>query len=160
MKNDAKRRKYHLSVSTGDGYHGPTDDEIARAVASLPGGIPSSVVLKKAKAHFMQAAGGMEENFCLEYQEFSVDGHWEHEDSPEVPGSVVIQALQWYAADDERWRKIPWKRLPASEMWRRSAESKREAEAEEDDSDEPKGSVVLDGIKMFFKVFFHEIGKR
>lgn len=97
----------------------------------------------------------MNENFTLEYREFSIDGHWEHENSPKVPGSTVIQALQWYAADDERWRtNIPWRRVPESEIQRRIEEQELEtAELQ------PKESLVKTFVYGFFKTFFREISK-
>lgn len=112
-----KRSTYHLEVCPGDNLQSPTDDEIAKAVTSLPGGIPSFVILKKKKNHFMQAGGSAKDGFHLEYQEFSNDGHWEHQNSGDVPLNIVIKALQWYAQDDDRWRtELPWRRLVQSEL--------------------------------------------
>ena len=106
------RRKYHLRVCPGSNLQGPTDEEIEAAVRGLPGGVPSFVILTKRKNHFMQAAGSFREEFQLEYQEFSLDGHWEHVNTRNLDGETVVRALLWYAADDERWRtENEWKRF-------------------------------------------------
>lgn len=119
-----KRATYHFEVCPGDNLQGPSDDEIAEAIKSRPGGVPSFVILTKKKNHFMQTGGSVSEGFELEYQEFSRDGHWEHENSGEVPADVVIQAFQWYAQDDDRWRtQLHWKRLVHSDLAKRREET-------------------------------------
>jgi hypothetical protein len=111
---NAKRRTYHLEVCPGQSFQGPTDDEITNAIRGLPGGVPSFVVLRKKKNHFMQASGSLADGYRLEYEEFSADGLWEHEKSPEgeVDVDTVVRALTAYAGDNDSWRDIPWKRLP------------------------------------------------
>lgn len=106
------RRKYHLQVCPGESLQGPTDDEIVSAVSSLPGGIPSFVVLTKKKSHFMQVGGSAKDGFELEYQEYSLDGHWRHVRSPDVDLETVLKTILWYANDDERWlTENIWHRL-------------------------------------------------
>jgi hypothetical protein len=110
--NAQRRAKYHLTVCPGQNLQGPTDREIRDAVASRPGGVPSFLILTKAKHHFMQAGGSPKEGFTLEYQEHSVDGHWEHQASGTLDSQTVMRALMLYAADDDHWRtEFPWKRV-------------------------------------------------
>jgi hypothetical protein len=138
-----KRRTYHLQVCPGDSLQGPSDEEIAHAIKSLPGGIPSFAILTKKKNAFMQAGGSESDGFQLEYQEFSRDGHWEHENSGNVPLEIVVQTLQWYAQDDDRWRtQHKWKRLVRSELEERNKGAWREWE-----ESQPK--------KGFFKSILH-----
>jgi len=116
----ASRSSYHLQVCPGDSLQGPSDEEIDKVIRSLPGGVPSFAVLTKKKNHFMQAGGSVAEGFQLEYQEFSRDGHWEHVTSGELTPTTVIQALQWYAQGDDKWRQLQWTRLVRSEIEERN----------------------------------------
>jgi hypothetical protein len=83
----------------------------------------------------MQCGGSAHEGFSLEYQEYSVDGHWELDSKNEVDLQLVTQAILAFANDDESWRTLPWKRVSLEELGRRSdrAQAKllamREAEA-------------------------------
>jgi hypothetical protein len=72
--------------------------------------------------HFMQAAGGGDDNFLLEFMEFSQDGLWEHKDSTGVGVNIdiVVQAFIQYANDDDVWRELDWVRLSGEEADRRS----------------------------------------
>ena len=58
--------------------------EIETAIRSLPGGVPSFVILSKKKYEFMQTAGSVSEGFEIQFEEFSRDGLWEH-GSRELP---------------------------------------------------------------------------
>jgi hypothetical protein len=148
-----KRAKYHLQVCPGTNLQGPTDDEIRQALLSLPGGVPSFAILTKSKMHFMQVGGSAHEGFALEYQEFSVDGHWEHELRPDVDLETVTGALIAFANDDDdTWRALPWKRVSIEEIGRRSDQAKekflKKLEAEEPASP-PNESSIWEDIKGF-----------
>ena len=134
-----KRRTYHLEVCPGDSLQGPSDAEIEKAVRGLPGGVPSFVVLRKQKHHFMQVGGGGSEGFQLEYQEYSRDGLWEHKDLPGngVDIETVVKALVCYAGDDDQWRDLPWVRLSQKESEARAAAAREAWEAEQ-----PQAGVV------------------
>jgi hypothetical protein len=127
--NSSKRRKYHLQVCPGDSIQGPSAEEIETAIRSLPGGVPSFVILSKKKYEFMQTSGSVSEGFEIQYEEFSRDGLWEH-GSRELPAEVVVRLVQLYASDDDRWRtELPWKRVSRAESDRRAAQALQENEA-------------------------------
>ena len=146
-----KRAKYHLEVCPGTSIQGPTDEEIRQAIRSLPGGVPSFAVLTKKKTHFMQNGGSAHEGFSLEYQEFSVDGHWEHESSPDVDLETVTRAFVAFANDDdETWRALPWKRVSIEEIGRRSDRAKEKMLAKleaEEAALPPKETSIWEDIK-------------
>ena len=149
----AKRHTYHLQVCPGDSLQGPSDNEIASAVRGLPGGVPSFVILTKGKDQFMQAGGSVADGFQLEYQEFSRDGHWEHEDSADVSADVVIQAFQWYAQDDDRWRtELKWKRLVRSELQKRNKQ-----EWEEWRASQPKEGFFKGLVRGLTRIAYEEV---
>jgi hypothetical protein len=129
---NAKRRTYHLEIAPGTSIQAPSDLEIEKAIRGLPGGVPSYVILTKKKNHFMQAAGGGDEGYNLEYMEFSLDGLWEHEKSAkgEVDLETVVKALVDYAGDTEYWRELPWKRLSAKESGARAEKAREKFLAE------------------------------
>ena len=146
------RRKYHLQVCPGEGLQGPTDSEIADSVRSLPGGVPSFVILTKGKNDFMQAGGSKSEAFQLEYQEISRDGHWEHEESGNVPEQIVVQALQWYAQDDARWRtNLKWRRLSRAER-----QAKNQTAWKEWRETEPRDNSVKSLIRVLGRLVVEE----
>jgi hypothetical protein len=130
---NSKRRAYHLEVCPGTSLQSPKDEEIEAAIRSLPGGVPSFVILSKKKNDFMQAGGGPRDGFQLEYQEFSADGLWEHEDSVggRVDVETVVNAILAYARDEESWRNLPWKRLSKEESDKRAAKALQDWQAKQ-----------------------------
>ena len=82
-------------------------EQIIEVVMSLDGETDDYLILQRGDQHYMQAIGGPD-TFELEYREGSADKHYECE----VSKSVLLEAFNSYAIEDESWRTIcGWKKL-------------------------------------------------
>lgn len=90
--------------------HDPSLGQIEDALRSLPGGDFSHVILSRDPMTYIQTAGGPWEGFVLEYQDGSVDKHYQCADS-DLGLDAVVRAFRLYAQGDERWRTgLEWRR--------------------------------------------------
>jgi hypothetical protein len=96
---------------------GPAKDdpgavEIGLLLAELPGGEGSYAILSRDDSHFLQAAGGGEEGWVVEYH----DGP-DHYESSRQPLDVIIELFRGYREDRPGWRTlVQWKPIPFSRL--------------------------------------------
>ncbi|MCA9298237.1 MAG: hypothetical protein KDA28_04175, partial [Phycisphaerales bacterium] len=93
-----------------DGTHivSPTPEVLESALRSLDGQ-NSFAILARESMSYMQTASHDDGTFALEYQEGSLDEHFE---TAACSLDDVIRAFQSYARDDDAWRTaFPWVRM-------------------------------------------------
>ena len=107
-----------LELGNGHVQVNPTAGQISDLLHALPGSEPDSfAILIRDEQQFMQCSGTLEEGFLLEYQDGSLDEHFQCVDH-ELLLASVIWAFQAYLADDHRWRTIfPWRRINVRQRW-------------------------------------------
>lgn len=107
-----------LTIGNGQVLDQPSPDLVAGVLHALPGPKADSyVILERAECHFMQSSGWWKGGFTLEYQDGSVDEHFQCPDR-RLPLASVIAAFQSYLANDDRWRTMcAWRRLKIRRSW-------------------------------------------
>ena len=89
----------------------PSPSQIQDAIASLPGGTDSFVILSADGRGFVQAAGSGAEGFVIEYLDASTSSQYQTPASTETLERVV-DIFQRYAKGDESWRTlVTWQPL-------------------------------------------------
>ena len=98
-----------LKLSTGKTLEDLSEDSIAHALSTLPGGEDSWAILQKDELHYMQTCESGQgertwgEGFILEYQDGSLDSHYKCVDD-NLELSAIERAFQLYFKGDDRWR--------------------------------------------------------
>jgi hypothetical protein len=107
-----------LEVANGQVLENPSADHVAGALSTLPGGEADSfAILERADGHFMQCSGSWKVGFTLEYQDGSVEEHFQCADR-RLSLSHVIEAFQAYLANDDRWRTMfLWRKINVRRRW-------------------------------------------
>lgn len=103
--------RLRLTISDGPVIDDPSSNDIERALRAMEADRNEFAILERGELDYMQTAGGSGDNlYDLEYQEGSLDRHYQ---TDPVPLSSVIEAFQQYArGEDAAWkRRFGWTRL-------------------------------------------------
>ena len=98
-------------ISDGPVIDDPSSNDIEKALRPMEAGQIEFAILERGELDYMQTAGGSDDNlYVLEYQEGSLDQHFQ---TSSVPLSSVIEAFQDYArGQDAAWKSLfTWTRL-------------------------------------------------
>jgi hypothetical protein len=100
-----------LTISDGPVIDNPSSNDIERALRAMEVDQNEFAILERGELDYMQTAGGSDNNlYALEYQESSLDRHYQ---TDPMPLSSVIEAFQQYArGEDAAWKsRFGWKRF-------------------------------------------------
>jgi len=102
-----------LTLTTHDTrFDDPDAATIAKILGSLDGDHHVLVTLGRSELTYVQASGSVETGLAVEYQEGSLDRHYQS-GVPMLPLETVIDIFQRYAHGDESWReRVPWEHVP------------------------------------------------
>ena len=96
-----------LKMRWGKELPEPSSPHIREAIQALKGGSNSFVILHRSKYTYLQCHGGKSVGYSLEYQEGSLDEHYECSD--DLTEKDVIEVFQAYRNEDESWKaKFSW----------------------------------------------------
>ncbi len=101
--------KTGLKMRWGKKLQEPSLPHIREAIEGFKDDSDSFAILAKSKLTYMQTVGSESEGYSLEYQEGSIDEHYEC--TNDLSREDVIEALQAYRTGDESWRtRFRWER--------------------------------------------------
>ncbi len=101
-----------LELGSGATIDEPKPGQLLAALAALPEGSDGSYAILTAEDHyFVQALGSYSGGFTLEYQDGSLDKHFQCENT-RLDFETVVKAFQSYARRDPHWKSnLDWKRI-------------------------------------------------
>ena len=102
-----------LTLTTHDtGFDDPDAATIAKVLASLDGGRHVLATLGRSELTYLQASGSVQAGFALEYQDGSLDRHYQSR-AAALPLDEVTDIFQKYARRDDSWRAaVEWEHVP------------------------------------------------
>ena len=109
----SREEKMQLELGSGATITDPKPGQLYAALAALPGGdsYRSFAILAADEHYFVQASGSYSGGFILEYQEGSMDNHFQCENT-ELDFESVVKAFQSYYRRDPHWNSnLEWKRM-------------------------------------------------
>jgi hypothetical protein len=102
-----------LKMRWGNELSEPSLPHIREAIEAFKGGSNSFAILSKGEFTYMQCQGGNSIGYILEYQEGSLDEHFECTD--DLTREDVIEIFQAYRIEDGNWKtKFRWEKQPFS----------------------------------------------
>ena len=102
-----------LTLTTHDTRFDQFDDAtIAKVLASLDGDQNVLATLERSEVTDLQAEGGVQGGFFLEYQDGSIDQRYRSRER-KLPLGQVTEMFQAYSRGDENWgRELTWEHVP------------------------------------------------
>jgi hypothetical protein len=102
-----------LTLTTHDTrFDDPDAATITRILASLDGERHVLVTLGRSDLTYVQASGNAATGLALEYQEGSLDRHYQS-GAERIPLETATDIFLRYARDDASWReRVPWRQVP------------------------------------------------
>lgn len=98
-----------LEMRWGKEIEEPSLPHVREVVEKLNGSVDSFAILHKSEFTYLQCHGGKLDGYNLEYQEGSLDQHFECTDN--LTEEDVIEIFQAYRSGDENWRtKFNWEK--------------------------------------------------
>ena len=93
-----------LKIEHGDDILDATSDDVSRAIQEILRRGEGFVVLGSAEQHYIQAQGGRDYPFMLEYREGSWESHYQATEQT-ISASDVERAMRKYLAGDDSWKE-------------------------------------------------------
>lgn len=104
-----------LEVESREPVENPTDEDIAHAFATFDGQRTTFATLSYEDERYLQASGGPEEGYDIEYRDGCAEEHYANSGGP-VPLERVVQAFKQYARGETTWwRDFEWEPFDAQE---------------------------------------------
>ncbi|MEZ4279995.1 MAG: hypothetical protein R3F21_10330 [Myxococcota bacterium] len=92
----------NLELESGPKIDNPTPEQVSKSLQTLDGAGNSFVILAKDQMNYVQASGGPESGFSVEYQTGSIEEHF-GTTRLDLPLATVDSIFRAYAANDPRW---------------------------------------------------------